>query len=429
MSRRMVKGFTLVELLVVIGIIALLIAILLPSLGRAREAARTTKCLNNIREIGKSAATFANEHTNKYQLVASSLQVVPAGGATPVSALDMADPTRKIYAYYSFPTAGGLYTSGGDPKAKELLAWPVAYGEISGYNFGGKNWKWGARCTGYLSGALNADSAYQGINLQPPAIEKGVLSWATCPSDKTGIGSPGYPDPKNSPIVMNLLPAANDGDNGFEAADTGLRYYGELSYGTNLDVVGADTMTNTNQSGDCWIQKPAAAAGQFTPYLGGTDLANSFGRRLRGDVDKVFQPSRTLLFADAGDDLSTDKKDGNDRVLAFSSRNLIDFAPAAATPGRGIKATLGSMVRGYHTSGAAGTSEYIAPLKRHSDGKMNVLYVDIHAESAIPAEYTKTSGGVTDPDAPCKYADTTWLSPYDPLNYDQTVTATGDCLP
>ena len=190
MSRRMVKGFTLVELLVVIGIIALLIAILLPSLGRAREAARTTKCLNNIREIGKSAATFANEHTNKYQLVASSLQVVPAGGATPVSALDMADPTRKIYAYYSFPTAGGLYTSGGDPKAKELLAWPVAYGEISGYNFGGKNWKWGARCTGYLSGALNADSAYQGINLQPPAIEKGVLSWATCPSDKTGIGSP-----------------------------------------------------------------------------------------------------------------------------------------------------------------------------------------------------------------------------------------------
>jgi prepilin-type N-terminal cleavage/methylation domain-containing protein len=66
MRRRYRTAFTLVELLVVIGIIALLISILLPSLNKAREAAARTQCMSNMRSLAQALNIYAAQNQGRF---------------------------------------------------------------------------------------------------------------------------------------------------------------------------------------------------------------------------------------------------------------------------------------------------------------------------------------------------------------------------
>jgi prepilin-type N-terminal cleavage/methylation domain-containing protein/prepilin-type processing-associated H-X9-DG protein len=71
-NKRRIRAFTLVELLVVIGIIALLIGILMPALGKARNAANKVACLSNLRSITQMMQLYAGQNREQIPLGTAS---------------------------------------------------------------------------------------------------------------------------------------------------------------------------------------------------------------------------------------------------------------------------------------------------------------------------------------------------------------------
>ncbi len=118
-SRR--TGFTLVELLVVISIIALLIGILLPALGEARRSARTVLDLANLSEHGKGAENYAAENKGRMPNAPPGNQTEQGQGEYTGS------PKRpaRVYAVTYFPHNGFGFNSS---QGEETIIGPIEHG-------------------------------------------------------------------------------------------------------------------------------------------------------------------------------------------------------------------------------------------------------------------------------------------------------------
>jgi prepilin-type N-terminal cleavage/methylation domain-containing protein/prepilin-type processing-associated H-X9-DG protein len=101
------RGFTLVELLVVIGIIAVLVGILLPALNAARRQAQVVQCLSNQRQIVNAMLMHAGEHRG-FMPLAGYIQVNAGPANINYIPVALNDPNRLRYGY-SIWTAGGFY--------------------------------------------------------------------------------------------------------------------------------------------------------------------------------------------------------------------------------------------------------------------------------------------------------------------------------
>jgi prepilin-type N-terminal cleavage/methylation domain-containing protein/prepilin-type processing-associated H-X9-DG protein len=134
------RAFTLIELLVVISIIALLLSILMPSLGKAKRSAQSVVCRSNLKQINMAAVLWSEDHDGWALGAAWSWpDPAPYGGSNETSLQDYAQAIRNqtnsnIFACPSAKHAGffgvrtGSTTNGMDTLDPEVAAKTITYG-------------------------------------------------------------------------------------------------------------------------------------------------------------------------------------------------------------------------------------------------------------------------------------------------------------
>jgi len=187
-------GFTLVELLVVIGIIALLISILLPVLNKARKAAVTVQCLSNLRQIGNLTILYVNDNNG----------VMPIDNGAPISGVywfAQRAPTGTIE--YAWAAYSNYYMNGGQKDlfwcpAVPRQTYPTTWVDPTDINDSTKS-TYGV--AGYTCGgsASSRDCvwSFRKTNVNPNTFNKRKLSDTRNPSQRLMVADTGLPNPGN----------------------------------------------------------------------------------------------------------------------------------------------------------------------------------------------------------------------------------------
>jgi prepilin-type N-terminal cleavage/methylation domain-containing protein/prepilin-type processing-associated H-X9-DG protein len=127
------RGFTLTELLVVVGLIAVLISLLLPVLGRVRAAANAAACMSNLRQMHTAWTMYLTEHRGRLPV---HVQYNPP--VTPPSQLEVSWRSYWLGVLDSYRVRGGALLCAAAPE-------PIAYSQTGAKGAGNVNYAWTGR--------------------------------------------------------------------------------------------------------------------------------------------------------------------------------------------------------------------------------------------------------------------------------------------